>query len=1599
MAKPYEQDVVLDADGKPLFDAVDTLARKIQGIQKTIAKIQQDSFKSAKDFNTTIDANVKALQKTMSQMRTLTQQDATERRQARALAAQDARQNVSRYGSGTTAVGYQFEQEKALQALQKAGTEKERVAALQALELANARLKAVQAIVREEERVARTQTTNQKADDTSAQRARLMLSRQTAQQNVENLGTENAVLVAKQRQVRAEEQLRAATALTRRERLQDLEAANAELRATERIAAAQARANRAGAGGGGPVGPSGPNSRLQNILSPGYAAAAFARTSIYGGAAMAAYGAFNAAQQGLTGAVQMQDELQKLQAISNATDSEMQTLTGSILDVGKSSRFAVVDIIKISQTLAQAGVSAKQMEPVLKSVLALATASGSTPDEAMNLITNAMGAFQLQASETGRVANLMTEALNRTKLTVTQVGQAIQYVGSTAYEQNISLEQLLATIGSVAQAGVKSGSTIGTGMRQFLVGLQEPTKKLTDELKKLGLSESDVDVTVRGLPAVLESLKKAGFGAAQAYEGLDVRAAAFYLTAKNNIDVADQLQLSFAHTNAAAIAQERAMDSLAAQWQKFKNIVQITISEDFAGTLDTLKRLLEYLSNRLAEIRNAQAERARKQAQGPSAYATGAVGYAMDYDLAPALTNGIEGILNLPGRLAGLPKDQQLGNWLDTIGKDTSAVATASKKLEDQISATNDELDKHRGTITEVNHEIVRLITQKESLQNNDVRSAAETATLTARFEGLSSQLINTGHRYDDLLQAARRYRLEQSRLLGIGLQASINQNRVGASQDASALTAAAQAAQSDRALMSALHPNARAALNVIQHASPQSQNFNQAFSILSDEMARLANVSDRFRDALNKVVTPAGSLANHLSAINTAAPALRDLNQQNTGLGQDILNLENTLESLVTTLASEDNGPKKKSEADQGIKLANDMIAVIDKRLKGAPNDAGAQHLRQERTELTGYIQQIKAAVTPTAEEIRTAKTEARNADKEQRRIEREERLGPPLTQAAFDEALRALSGGRALGSGPRTKAEEDELHRLGKTRATGATSAHSTGGIVRDIPTGPMSKADGDRLAQTIRQGLKAKFGIDFFVQFETGKGRNQGTGPHIHANARPGARVKPGSGDGDAAAAFQYDSQLAQDQLSLDQGDLSEKLKSLSKATTTEAFHTAILAAQAATNKVNNDLMEAAKNELANAGIAEGTPGYQAKMQQVQQQIAQNAETFQRTLLDAMMKSVDKMFKAAQDSFNAAIAPSQHTLAMMQGAANGLNRYSLRNQVPDYTRTLADAATARAQEAADRARAAAIPAQIARDQAALAGFQSDINGGLLDADHMEEARAKVVELTNSIESLKNTGDELNAEFGSGGLLPKTFGEGVQQAIAAYKELHNMTGSFGQLLSFEFTGAIDTTSNALQNMFATVIDGSRSALGAVGDFAKAIMQAISQIVAKILATQVINLLFDVFGSLAGGAAHGAGGGPPAGSGAGVHIGPPAFNGRAIPGYYGGGGAVTAGNTMRDSALARVAKGEWIVRRAAVQSVGHEFMNRLNREGANALNNTANTPAISIQPASPEINVWMVKPEEKPPMGPKDVLVTWQADVLSGGESKKLIQRVAKEQ
>lgn len=281
----------------------------------------------------------------------------------------------------------------------------------------------------------------------------------------------------------------------------------------------------------------------------------------------------------ISSAMELDAAFKQLQAISAATNYEMVGLKLNLIDVAQASKFSAAEVGHTAVLLAQAGFTVSEISASMRGVIMLAQATGTELGKAVDVVTSVISVFNKSAATTEQIANQLTEALNRSKLDIQKMALGIQYAGNISADAGVTFEELTSALGAMANAGIRSGSTLGTGFRQMLLDLERPSTKLKDRLDGLGISLNQIDFRANGLAGVLKNLRAAGFTTADAMATFEVRSAAAFSALSGNLEDFDALQESLLDTSAAFQANYVQMEGLAVQLDHLKSNLGIVAAE------------------------------------------------------------------------------------------------------------------------------------------------------------------------------------------------------------------------------------------------------------------------------------------------------------------------------------------------------------------------------------------------------------------------------------------------------------------------------------------------------------------------------------------------------------------------------------------------------------------------------------------------------------------------------------------------------------------------------------------------------------------------------------------------------------------------------------------------------------------------------------------------------------------------------------------------------------------------------------------------------------------------------------------------------------
>lgn len=292
----------------------------------------------------------------------------------------------------------------------------------------------------------------------------------------------------------------------------------------------------------------GAGSKIKSILSTITAATAT-------GAVAAGTAAINAGRSFEAG-------MSEVKAISGASRKDLEALTNKAKEMGATTKFSATQASEGLKYMAMAGWNSQQMIAGLPGVMNLAAASGENLGTVSDIVTDALTAMGLKASDSAHFADVLATAASSSNTNVAMMGETFKYAAPVAGSLGYNIEDLAQAIGLMGNAGIKS-SQAGTALRSILTRLASPPKDCAEAMEKYGISIKNSDGKMKSLMEVMENMRDSLQGLpedeqAAAASALGGQEAMSGLLAIVNASESDFNKLSKAIDNASGAAQDQA---------------------------------------------------------------------------------------------------------------------------------------------------------------------------------------------------------------------------------------------------------------------------------------------------------------------------------------------------------------------------------------------------------------------------------------------------------------------------------------------------------------------------------------------------------------------------------------------------------------------------------------------------------------------------------------------------------------------------------------------------------------------------------------------------------------------------------------------------------------------------------------------------------------------------------------------------------------------------------------------------------------------------------------------------------------------------------
>ena len=204
------------------------------------------------------------------------------------------------------------------------------------------------------------------------------------------------------------------------------------------------------------------------------------------GGAIAAGGLVMAGQAGAN----FEEAITAVGAVSLMTRDQIADLEKEALRLGSSTKFTATEAANAMEVMGRAGFTNAEVLKAIPGVLNAAAAEGAEMAEVTSHVSNVLKGLGLEASEAGRVADVLTLASARTNSSISSLGESMKNLSPVAKQFGIRLEDAVGMVALLQDVGLDA-SEAGTATATMLTKLAKPADEVAAKMRQMGVAFQD----------------------------------------------------------------------------------------------------------------------------------------------------------------------------------------------------------------------------------------------------------------------------------------------------------------------------------------------------------------------------------------------------------------------------------------------------------------------------------------------------------------------------------------------------------------------------------------------------------------------------------------------------------------------------------------------------------------------------------------------------------------------------------------------------------------------------------------------------------------------------------------------------------------------------------------------------------------------------------------------------------------------------------------------------------------------------------------------------------------------------------------------------
>ena len=187
--------------------------------------------------------------------------------------------------------------------------------------------------------------------------------------------------------------------------------------------------------------------------------------------------------------------LSGLKAVTGSTSEELKVLSKQAKELGSTTAFTSVEVVKLQTELAKLGFTVKDIENATPAILDLSASLEVDLASAAEFAGSAVKSFGLETSDTQRIVDVMALSTASSALNFDALRESMKISAPTAKALGISVERTTALLGILADTGLK-GSVAGTGLGKTFIELNKQGISLEDAFDKVNKSSNKLNTAI-----------------------------------------------------------------------------------------------------------------------------------------------------------------------------------------------------------------------------------------------------------------------------------------------------------------------------------------------------------------------------------------------------------------------------------------------------------------------------------------------------------------------------------------------------------------------------------------------------------------------------------------------------------------------------------------------------------------------------------------------------------------------------------------------------------------------------------------------------------------------------------------------------------------------------------------------------------------------------------------------------------------------------------------------------------------------------------------------------------------------------------------------